>query len=230
MEQYFYLWGSFLCILLWLVVFLKNDKSERPKILALGTIFGLISVISEQFLLRDYWNPTYFFGEYFMVEDFIYGFCFGGAVVGLIPLVFHLREGRRSKRAIWLDAIHILIVVLLFLVLTYWLRINSIVPMILSPIIIGVISLVRLKRKDHLSWHLLNGLLAAAITLIIYWLMLIFAPDLFEKYYFMDRLSGVMFLGVPIEETLFAFALGFGATSVSESLYNSRQIKIRKRR
>jgi hypothetical protein len=233
-TQYFYLLGGVvLCVPLWLFVYFNNYKSERRKIIHFSILFGIASIVLEHFFsVYDYWHPVFILGDSIIrVESFIYGFFFGGAVSGIIPLIYKQKEIGKPRKNLRLEIGIIVIIALLFLIMTVVLKINSMIPMIISPLVVGVISLVKLRKRDSIVKHVINGIVALLITVLFYYLLIIFVqPDLFNEYFYLENLSGFWLLGLPLEEALFAFALGFGVTSIYELMFDTRQVRVGKRK
>lgn len=97
------------------------------------------------------------------------------------------------------------------------LNINSIVAHIVPPIIVGLA--VAVLRKDLFVSELINGFLLTGLTLLMFRILLAFYPPLFENHWRLNNLSGLFLLGIPIEELLFAFSVGFGAGNLYELIF-----------
>lgn len=54
------------------------------------------------------------------------------------------------------------------------------------------------------------SLTAVALTFVVFKLLLIIEPTAIQEIWMIENLSGVLIGGIPIEEYIFAAALGFG--------------------
>jgi len=65
------------------------------------------------------------------------------------------------------------------------------------------------------------------LTALMFWVLLIIEPELFIKYWYINNLSGIFILGIPIEELLFGFSVGFGFANIYEFTFGYSVIKIK---
>lgn len=108
------------------------------------------------------------------------------------------------------------------------LKLNSIIAHIISPIFVGII--IGIFRKDLFIDQIYNGFFIMILTILMFWALLIIEPQLFIKYWYIDNLSGVFILNIPIEEYLFAFAVGFGLGNIYEFTFGYSLIKIKNKK
>lgn len=218
----FYFWGMLFVIPIWAVVFFKVDKSIKQKMIISGIGFGALAyIIGNFYSLRDYWHPIYLVSN-FHLEDFMYGFFEAGAICGFVPLIFKTKIVGKIKINYFLLFIYIIFLLLAFIVLTNVLKLNSILPLTIVPIFVGVVS--HLYMKDKIYRYIIGGIVAVLQTMLIYQIILLIYPNAIINSFELDKLFGVIVFGVPIEEILFAFALGFGCTSAYESVLGLKQI------
>ena len=228
-QNFYLLAGLLIAVPFWIFIFCKSDKSQHKKILVYSVAFGIVSPIIDYFYsLHDYWHPVLLFGNDFPpIEAALYGFFFLGGISGLVVVAKNLRIIGKPKRNNWVIISYIVTTVLSFFLLVDVLKFNSITAFIAGPMIIGIISLVCLKEKDKLSLHMINGLLTVGLTLILYVIILVFVPDVFEKYWYIGNTMGINLFDIPLEEFVFAFAIGFGTASAYEAIYGLKQRSIR---
>jgi len=104
-----------------------------------GLFIGIGAVIIQHlYAILDYWNPVYIFAK-FPLEDFYYGFIFGGISSELHEII--LRKKNSLKKVY---PTHKKIVIFLFLFCFFSfiffvniLKLNSIIAHIVAPILIG---------------------------------------------------------------------------------------------
>lgn len=228
MGQYFYFIGITLFVPLWVALFLKKDS--RKDMVITGIILGVFAVLIEYLYARlDYWHPLYLFNN-FRFEDFYYGFIFGGISSELYSLIFNTRNSikPRYKENKKMVILFIVIILLSFFVLINIFHMNSIVSHIIPPLFVGII--VSIYRRDLIKLQLFNGLFMAIITVMMFFILMLINPNIFNDYWMLKNLTGIYFIKIPIEELLFAFSLGFGAGGVYEFIYGYKEIKQNKQK
>ncbi|NCC70396.1 hypothetical protein EOM09_02335 [bacterium] len=222
-QQYFYFIGTTVFLPIWILLFLK--KESRKDMLLTGLFMGLGAVIIEHLYAKiDYWTPIFIFSK-FPFEDFYYGFIFGGIGSELHEII--LRKKNSLKK---LYPTHKKTIIFLFLICFFSfiffvniLKLNSIIAHIFAPILIGVF--IGILRKDLFIDQIYNGIFIMILTTLMFWILLIIEPQLFIKYWYIDNLSGIFILKIPIEEYLFAFAVGFGLGNIYEFTFGYSVIK-----
>lgn len=207
--QYTYFVGVCLFFVVWLVIFSRRN-TNRKEMLTLGGLFGLAAyVIGIKYSLGDYWHPVYLFNN-LHIEDFLYGFFFGGVCTQIYFSLFRVREIDTHKHRPFFVSVALLISISSFLLLTDVLRFNSIVAHIVPPLLIGIY--IAYKGHKTLKIQIVSGILSMIVTMIVFKVLIVLNPRFVIDVWDLDNLSGYLFLGVPIEEYLFAFSLGFGAS------------------
>lgn len=221
-EQYFYIIGTTIFLPLWLWMFSKRDK--RKDMLFVGLCFGIGAVIIEKLYANvDYWNPVYIFPS-IPLEDFYYGFIFGGISSEIYEVLFNKEN---SKRRVYRTKKKLLVLFSVLTAFSFWLvvdllKLNSIIAHIVPPLLVGLIS--GIIHKDIWKPSIINGIILAILTFIGFQLLLIIYPDLFINHWHLDKLSGILILSIPIEEILFAFSIGFGAANLFEVVYGYKVV------
>jgi hypothetical protein len=180
---------------------------------------------TEPIFVPIYWNPPSLFNlahqTRFDIESFIFSFAIGGIAVTLYDWIFKTRHEAipiterhelRHKYHLWAIASSPIIFFLFLLTSN------------LNPIYSAFIALIAgglatwycrpdLKRKMAASAFLFLGLY------FLYFLTLIaFYPGYVERVWNLPSISGILIVGVPLEELMFAFGIGFMWSSVYEHL------------
>lgn len=76
-----------------------------------------------------------------------------------------------------------------------------------AQIIMGVFLI--LLRKDLIFDALLTGLCLVIVSTPVYLFMEYLSPNFFEKTWLWPNLTGIRFIGIPIEDLVFYFLTGF---------------------
>lgn len=205
-ESSFYFLSVLLLVPLWVLIYFRR-KDLQKKLIRTGFIFGIASVILGQFFTQDYWNPTYLISSKFPFEDFLYGIFFGGITTVIYQFIFGVKfcenaKASSRKTTLILGGICILIMFLIVNIL----NINSIYGQILCLIVVAIYIII--KRPDLLKHMVISGFVVSIFTFLWQECVLAIYPDAVNKYWEMDSLQNIFFLGVPAEELLFAFAIG----------------------
>ncbi len=222
-TYYAWFFWSLLLLVIWAVtyLFLKTGESKREMLIvsAWTSLLGL----TEPIFVPDYWNPPSLFDlahrTGFDIESFIFSFAIGGLAVVLYNLFFSYRPNvmgdmerhhARHRYHLWA----LLSAPIVFVALLLSAPINPIYSAFIAMMVGGVATWYcrpDLKKKMIASAFLFLGLY------FLYFLTLIAAyPGYVERVWNLGAISGILFLGVPLEELMFAFGLGFYWSSVYE--------------
>lgn len=213
----FYFWGTTLLLPLWFLLF--KSKGRRRDMLLLGVFMGFVVVITEFFYARfDYWHPTYIIPA-LPLEDFYYGFIFGGISTEIYEAIFQKRNSAKRKYPVQMKfiLIYLAVTIVSLLVLIDLLNVNSTWAFIISLLLIGAAEI--LLRKDLFIPAVMNGLLTAMLTILMFSILIVFYPDIFKANWLLGNLSGFSILSIPFEEIFFAFAVGLVAGNAYELIY-----------
>lgn len=222
MQYAWFIW-SLILLAIWLAVYLLlKSRENRKEMLVVGLWTSLLG-LTEPLFVPAYWNPPSLFDlavrTGFDIESLIFAFGIGGLAVVAYEWMFRARHRAMSHQerhavrhryhlAALLVAPAILIALLL---VTEW-----------NPIYASVIALMTggfatwycrpdLKRKMFASAFIFLGLY------FLYFLTLTaMYPGYVEQVWNLGAISGILFVGIPLEELMFAFSFGFFWSSIYE--------------
>ncbi|MBU0531639.1 MAG: lycopene cyclase domain-containing protein [Candidatus Uhrbacteria bacterium] len=220
-----YAWFIWTLILLgiWVVVFLSlRDKISRKEMLLVSAWTSLAGLLEPVFV-PEYWNPPSLFDlaarTGFDIESIIFSFVIGGLVVVLYELIFKTKHQKirprkklhpRHQFHLWA----LLSAPIVFFLLIIFTDLNPIYSTFIALMGGGIFTWYcrpDLKKKMMVS---------AFIFLIFYYLyflsLILMFPGYVEQVWNLEAISGIIVLGVPLEELMFAFGLGFLWSSVYE--------------
>src|SRR3989344_3622767 len=218
--QYSYLIGNLILFVPWLILFAWR-KDLRHKIFIMSLIFGLFGPISQLFYLRDYWHPELFNGWAIGIEDFLFGFFIGGISCAIYEELFGLKYSKRhiKNHKVWMGYFA-LVGGVIMLIGNLLIGFNSIYVSIFVFLIFGMI-IIKI-RHDLLKDAIISGLLIAAVMFIAYLIFIPMFPGIIQNWWKLNNISGVLILGVPLEELLWAATWGFVAGPLYEFLNGLR--------
>lgn len=199
-----YLALSFVSLLVFAFLYYRNPSLRRPMVwagLLSLPLFALKFLITPQFwsdvaTARIYWL--------YMCEAVVFGFTFGGIAAVIFELLFH----KKLKTVPHPHRIHL-----------NWLVFGPIAFLlleILSPSTFGVnialgffiqAMILIYLRKDLLWDALLSGVFLGIVYMFFYYVFFTIIPGQTIGLWFSEA-TGIMFLGVPVEEFVAIFAFG----------------------
>lgn len=217
-------WLAFSLILLgiWFAFYaLKPAFRGRMLRVSLATApFGF----TEPLFVPEYWNPPSLFDlarkTGFDIESLIFCFAIGGigsTLYGALTgkkLQKISREHMRDSRHRW-HHLALAMPVIIFLPLLLLTEMNPIYPAVIAMFAGGIAATLCRPGLTRNVW--IGGALFAALYFIFFLAINWFYPG-FIQVWNLSALTGVMVMGVPLEELLFAFAFGMMWSSVYEHL------------
>lgn len=208
-------------ILIWAGLFIMVPRL-RPYMVWPSLVMSLAGPLAEYWHLRDYWYPDYLFpiqirGWRFGIEDYI--FCF--FQTGIFTAVFEIIVSKQGWKKLPPVSLKSLFKItrwgaagFLMLMLFSWLDINSVHALNISLIIL---SLVFLARKPTLFFHVLPIAACSALFYTFYYPVVFIPlyPGIIEKWWNLSNTLGIQIFGIPIEESVWAFASAFFVAPLS---------------
>lgn len=224
-PQYAWLLWSSLLLSIWAVIYtaFKNRQGKREMLLV--SLWTSLLGFTEPLFVPVYWNPPSLFDlahrTGFDIESIIFSFAMGGIAVALYDWIFRVQHDVISivDRHDPKHRYHLLALLsapILFTALLVFSTINPIYSAFIAMIAGGLATWYcrpDLKKKMLTSAFLFLGLY------FLYFLTLIAAyPGYVKRVWNLAALSGILVFGVPFEELMFAFGLGFLWSSVYEHI------------
>jgi hypothetical protein len=209
--------------IIWLILYLKRSDLRKEMLIMslLVAPFGF----TQYFYIHDYWHPAYAFGMIFGmagIEDIIWCFFIGGIAVVVYEEIFGIKYSKRraENHPFWMLGFA-LSAVAIFFIGSILLGFNSMYVSIAIMLFFGVS--VLLFRHDLLRHAFFSGLFMGGIMFFFY---LLFFNNVFDgiiqKWWFLKNVSGILILGVPIEELIWGFSWGFVAGPAYEFISGVR--------
>ncbi len=222
-EKYAWFIWSLGFLALWGIIFIMSP-AKRKQMLRMS-LFTAPLGLTEPLFVPEYWNPPTLFGlaqrTGFDIESLIFCFSIGGIATVLYEMVVLVRhdpmpnnEKRNPNHRYHLLALISPAVVFVPLMLaTSW---NAIYPGILAMLIGAMASLWCRPDLKFKIW--VGGGIFLVLYFLFFQLLALAFPTFVENYWTLDALSGIIVLGIPIEEYLFAFTFGLMWSSLYEHL------------
>jgi len=181
--------------------------------------------LTEPLFVPEYWSPPSLFNlaqtTGFDIESFIFAFGVGGLAVIIYERIFRIKHEQvsREEKHKPRHRYHLFALIsapIIFILLSIFTNLNSIYSAIIALLGGGLFTWYcrpDLKKKMFASAFIFLGFYFA------YFLILTtLYSDYVEQVWNLSAISGILVLGVPLEELLFAFGLGFLWSSVYEHM------------
>jgi len=223
MDYYGFFFGDLFLGLIWLLGFLWRKDLRKAMIwsglfyaalLAVFLIFFRLGTIvfpvaSSREIVPGYWHPHTIFnlgritGGY-SVEDGLYMFFVGGIATYVYELIFH--KSIRFKRKIQ-NHIH---AVKLAAFAAALLALLTNLNLMYSLILFGYVgaAVIWRERKDLIAHSVVGGVCFALIYIVSFMIFNLLFPHFVGEFYTFKNVSGVLILGIPLEEYLYALSFG----------------------
>lgn len=222
-------WLTFSLILLgiWLVIFLFIPKSRKEMLWV--SFFTMPFGLTEPLFVPSYWNPPSLFNlaakTGFDIESLIFSFAIGGISTVIYETIVSVRHKKAISDKHRLHLIAIFSPVILFLILFLFTKLNPIYSASIS-MLIGSLAAV-LCRYDLKKKVFFGGLMFLLLYFIFFLFFNLIYPGIVQKIWNLQAISGILLLGVPLEELMFAFTFGMLWSSVYEHIlgYKIREVK-----
>lgn len=233
--QYAWLNWSLILLFVWLAVyFLLRSEESRKEMFAVSLWTSLLG-LTEPLFVPEYWSPPSLFDlalrTGFDIESLIFSFGIGGLAVVIYEWFFeteHQKFGEKERHAPR-HKYH------LFAILS--------APIIFVPLLIGTdlnpiySAFIAMVFGGLATWYCRPDLkikmfASAIIFLLLYFFyfltLLTLYPGYVERVWNLAAISGILILGIPLEELMFALSFGFLWSSIYEHIkwYRLKNIKV----
>ena len=208
-------WLSFSLILLgiWLAIWIVKPslRKEMMRVSLLTAPFGL----TEPLFVPEYWNPPSLFNlaakSGFDIESLIFSFAIGGIGAVLYETFAKVEHTKMSHRemASPKHRFHVLALlspVIAFIPLYFLTPLNPIYSASIAMAIGGIA--VMLCRPDLISKIVLGSLLFLGLYFVFFLTFNLVYPGTVEQVWNLEAVSGILIVGVPLEELMFALTFG----------------------
>lgn len=201
--KYTYLIGSLLFFVYWLYIFFRL-KEYRQRFLIISLLYAVLGVTFGLIYTADWWRPETVLGYRVGIEDFLLGFSNAGIAAVWYLLFSKIKDrGQASWIRIAIPLISTGIITLVLFRVFEW---NSFYAN--SVGILTAIIYIFIKRADLIKISLMSGVVMVLFSLPIYLFMIFVSPGWVEHTWMLDKLSGVLFWGIPIEDFIWYFLVG----------------------
>lgn len=213
--------GALGLLIIWILIYLFKPKLRKEMLWV--SFLTMPLGLTEPLFVPAYWNPPSLFNlaatTGFDIESFIFSFSVGGIAAVLYKTIFKTRERKLSRSEIGKEAhrYHLLAIlspVFVFTVLYLFTKLNPIYDAIIA-LLVGAFASI-LCRPDLLKLEFESGILFSLFYFLFFVTYNLIYPEFVISVWNLSAISGILILGVPLEEIVFAFALGMMWSGVYE--------------
>lgn len=220
-----YEWLIFSLILLgiWVVIFITKPLVRKEMFWV--SLFTMPFGLTEPLFVPNYWNPPSLFNlavrTGFDIESLIFCFAVGGIGTVLYESVFRVKHETVGKHEMHnkrhrFHKLALLSPVIVFLVLYFFTNLNPIYSTSIALLIGGIAAI--LCRPDLRKKIVIGGILFFCLYFVFFLFFNLVYPGLVQEVWNLSAISGILIIGVPLEELMFAFTFGMMWSSVYEHI------------
>ncbi|MBS3092660.1 hypothetical protein J4466_04540 [Candidatus Pacearchaeota archaeon] len=206
-------------LLIWIVIFIFRKKVRKEMFYV--SLFTMPFGLTEPLFVPEYWNPPSLFNlaatTGFDIESLIFSFAIGGIGSVIYDAIFKARHKKMPKAEIKRHRFHLLALfspIIIFLILYSLTELNPIYSASIVMFVGGVAAVF--CRPDLLKKTFIGGLLFLALYFLFFLSFNLIYPYAIESFWNLKAISGILLLGVPLEELIFAFTFGMMWSGVYE--------------
>jgi hypothetical protein len=214
-------------LIIWLFLFVWR-KDVRKTMLFISIPLGFMGPFLEYLYVNDWWSPLTITGTLLGIEDFFFGFLIGGISAVIYEELFkkRIRERKFSKKIRDVNRIFFWITAAMGIIAFYFcyfiIGLNTFV--ITTSLLIILIAIMYVKRRDLIIDSLVSGFLLVVISSIVYIAVEIITPGWVYEFWHFKFFPKVLFLGLPIDDIIFYFLFGAAVAPLYEYWQEGRLI------
>lgn len=232
--HYAWLIWSILLLVIWAVVYFSlRNKESRKEMLIVGLWTSLLG-FTEPIFVPEYWSPPSLFDlaqkTGFDIESLLFAFGIGGLAVIIYERIFRVehKQIQTKEKHQPRHKYHLLILFsapIIFVALLLFSNLNPIYSTFIALMGGGLFTWY--CRPDLKKKMLVSAFIFTFLYFVFFLTLIITYPGYVESVWNLAAISGILILGIPLEELMFAFGLGFLWSSVYEHI-TWRRVKIKK--
>ena len=212
-------------VAIWLVIYWSLGSGKEKREMLVVSLWTSLLGLTEPLFVPSYWSPPSLFNlalrTGFDIESLIFSFGIGGIAIILYQRIFRGYEMRmtvkehnssRHKFHTWalLSAPVILDALLVFT------NLNPLHSSIIAMVTGGLATWY--CRPDLKKKMITSAFLFLALYFAYFLTLIAISPGYVEKVWNLKAISGILIMGIPLEELLFALSFGFIWSSIYEHL------------
>lgn len=222
MEYIWFIW-SLISVGIWLAIYLSLDTREKKKEMLIVSLWTSLLGLTEPIFVPEYWSPPSLFDlamkTGFDIESLVFSFAIGGIAVSLYERILPIRhvslsaaEQRSARHGFHIWAL--LSAPAVFVVLLLAADLNPIYSAVVAMVTGGLATWY--CRPDLKKKMFTSAFIFLALYFLYFFTLIAMSPGYVGQVWNLPAISGILILGIPLEELLFAWSFGFIWSSVYE--------------
>lgn len=198
---------------IWFIIWIVRRGLRKEMLWA--SILTMPLGLLEPLFVPEYWSPPSLFNlalrTGFDIESLIFAFSVGG--IGSVLYEFltrrrhkKIRKYRKDSRRYRWHLLSLIFPIIIFILLIIFTKLNPIYSAVIAMFIGAIEAMI--CRPDLKNRVLLGGISFFILYFLFFLLFNLIYPGLISEIWNLSVISGILILGVPIEELLFAFTFG----------------------
>jgi hypothetical protein len=224
MHYAWFIW-SLLFLALWIVIYFSLKNKEIKNAMLMVSLWTLLTGLTEPFFVPAYWYPPSLFDlawrTGFDIESFIFAFAVAGTAFVAYNRIFNVLENKVSiyEKHSFHHRYHffaLMFTPVVFLTLFFVTSLNPIYSAIIAMLGGGLATWY--CRPDLKKKMFTSAFIFLSIYFIYFLTLIAMYPGYVESVWKLSAISGILIVGIPLEELLFAVSFGFMWSSVYEHI------------
>lgn len=210
-------------LVIWFIIFLLSPKFRKEMLWV--SLFTMPLGLTEPIFVPEYWNPPSLFNlaarTGFDIESLIFCFAIGGIGAFIYQAFFKVKYQKITKHEMHSKRhrFHLLSLIsapIVFIPLFFLTKLNPIYSASIAMFIGGIAAI--LCRPDLKKKIWVSGTIFLAIYFLFFLIFTSYYPGIVYRVWNLSAISGILILGIPIEELIFAYTFGMLWSSYYEHI------------
>ena len=223
--QYAWLIWSLILLVIWLAVYLSLKSKESKKEMLVVSLWTSLLGLTEPIFVPEYWSPPSLFDlalkTGFDLESLLFAFGVGGIAVVIYERIFRVKHAKigMEERHVPRHKYHLLALLsapIIFVLLLIFTDLNPIYSTFIALIGGGLFTWY--CRPDLKKKMITSAFIFLSLYFVFFLTLTLMYPGYVEQAWNLKAISGILIMGVPLEELMFALGLGFLWSSVYEHI------------
>jgi len=221
--QYAWIIWSLILLFVWFLIYFSLKSGESKKKMLVVSFYTSLLGLTEPIFIPEYWSPPSLFDlaikTGFDIESLIFAFALGGIAVVVYEWIFKVEHGKvgAEEKHNARHRYHLLALFsapLIFIFLFFFTDLNPIYSTFIATIVGGLATWY--CRPDLKGKMIASAFIFLGIYFVYLLTFVLAYPGYVEKVWNLQAISGILFFGIPLEELMFAFGIGFLWSSIYE--------------
>lgn len=209
MSDYTYLISTLLLVALWVVLYLFRKDARREMWIMSLVVVAAGLFMQYVFWIKDWWQPITITGASWGIEDFLGLFGIGGATAVIYEELFIKKLYFKKTRG-YFSLKYAVILLTLFGVLHgtsfFVFNLHSSISWIIATIVPVII--IYLLRPDLIINSIATGVILTIVGFLGFAIINFVQQDFIYAWWQFTKLTGIVILGVPLEDIVWFITFG----------------------